>query len=144
MWYGEYHHTLDGKERFVLPAKFRDKMKSFSNKTFYLTRGLDSCLFLFHSEVWRQFEERLKGLAFTKQQSRSFNRLYFSGAQEMEIGAQGRLTIPGYLKKYAGIERDIVIVGVSDRIEIWAAQQWNTFFEENQPNFEKVSEDLFE
>jgi MraZ protein len=144
MWYGEYHHTLDEKDRFILPSKFRDKIKSFSNKKFFMTRGLDSCLFLFHSQIWTQFEDKLKTLSFTKQQSRAFNRLYFSGAQEIEIDTQGRISVPSYLKEFAHIKREIVIVGVADRIEIWDKQEWIKFYAEHRKRFEDVSENLFE
>ncbi|UCC94328.1 MAG: division/cell wall cluster transcriptional repressor MraZ [Candidatus Omnitrophota bacterium] len=144
MWYGEYHHTLDDKDRFVLPAKFRDKIKGFENKKFYITRGLDGCLFLFHAEEWVKLEGKLKSLSFTKRETRFFNRLYFSGAQEIDIDSQGRITLLSYLKDFALIQREIVIVGVADRIEIWAREEWGKFYRENKKRFEEVAENLFE
>ncbi|MCP4653151.1 MAG: division/cell wall cluster transcriptional repressor MraZ [Candidatus Omnitrophica bacterium] len=143
MWYGEYNHTLDEKDRFILPAKFREKIKSFKRKKFYVTRGLEGCLFMFHQDVWRTLEEKLKTLSFTKQQSRSFNRLYFSGACEITVDSQGRVAIPEYLKTYADMYRDVVIIGVADRIEVWSKKRWSTFFTENSKKFEDVAEDLF-
>lgn len=143
MWYGEYIHTLDDKDRFILPAKFREKIKELKRKKFFITRGLDGCLFLFHQDAWEQLEEKLKSLSFTKQQSRHFNRLYFSGAHEIEIDAQGRAIVPGHLKEFARIEREIVILGIADRIEIWGKQQWDSFYQENRKRFEEVSENLF-
>jgi len=144
MWYGEYNHTLDDKDRFILPAKFREKIKALENKKFYLTRGLDGCLFMVHSTVWQGLEEKLKGLSFTKAQSRAFNRMYFSGAQEIEIDGQGRVNVPEYLKEFARIERNIVIVGVSDRIEVWGKKRWEDFYKENEGKFEETAENLFE
>jgi len=144
MWYGEYTHTIDEKDRFILPAKFREKIKTLKERNFYITRGLDGCLFLFAEEAWRKLEDKLKSLSFTKQQSRHFNRLYFSGASEVDIDTQGRITITEYLKEFAQIKREIVIIGVSDRIEVWDKLRWNKFFKENQKNFEEMSEDLFE
>ena len=144
MWYGEYFHTLDEKDRFILPAKFRDKIKTLKQKNFFITRGLDGCLFLFHQEVWATLEEKLKSLSFTKQQSRFFNRLYFSGAKEVEIDSQGRVGVPDYLKDFAQIKREIIIIGVSDRIEVWDKGRWNKFYKENEKKFEQVAEDLFE
>ena len=132
MWYGEYFHTLDEKDRFILPAKFRDKIKTLEKKKFFVTRGLDGCLFLFDQEVWDKLEEKLKSLSFTKQQSRFFNRLYFSGAKEVEIDSQGRVNLPDYLKEFAHIQREIVIIGVSDRIEIWDKGCWDKFYKENE------------
>lgn len=144
MWYGEYKHTLDDKDRFILPAKFREKMKSLKKKKFFITRGLDGCLFLFHQEEWEKLEEKLRSLPFTKQQSRFFNRLYFSGAQEIDIDSQGRITLPVYLKEFASIGREIVITGIADRIEVWDKGRWESFCKENTKNFEGVAENLFE
>lgn len=144
MWYGEFSHTLDDKDRFILPAKFREKIKELKQKKFYITRGLDGCLFLFDAQTWEKLEDKLKSLSFAKQQARSFNRLYFSGAQEVEIDAQGRVVISAYLKEFAKIKREIVIIGVSDRIEIWDKDSWSNFYQENRKNFETAAENLFE
>lgn len=144
MWYGEYIHTLDEKDRFILPAKFREKIKTLKQKKFYITRGLDGCLFLFHQETWEKLEEKLKSLSFAKQQSRSFSRLYFSGAQEIDIDTQGRVTISVYLKEFAKIQKEIVIIGVADRIEIWSRESWVSFYQENRKKFEEAAENLFE
>jgi MraZ protein len=144
MWYGEFSHSLDEKSRFILPAKFRDKIKNLADKRFYLTRGLDQCLFFLHEPEWRKMEEKLKNVSFTKQDSRFFNRLFFSGAQEIEIDAQGRIIIPDYLKDFSGIKKDIVILGVSDRIEIWDKESWKKSYQENSKKFEDISESLFE
>lgn len=144
MWYGEYSHTLDDKDRFIFPAKFREKTKNLKVKKFFITRGLDNCLFLFHQEVWGKLEEKLKSLSFAKQQTRFFNRLYFSGAQEIKVDEQGRITIPEYLKEFAQIKREIVIIGVADRIEIWDKDNWHKFYQENRQKFEAVAENLFE
>jgi MraZ protein len=143
MWYGEYTHNLDKKDRFVLPAKFRDKAEVLEKKKFYMTRGLEGCLFLFSEDVWKSFEEKLKAVSFTKHEGRSFNRLYFSGAQEIEIDSQGRIFIPAYLKEFAQIKREIIIVGVADRIEIWDKERWQRFYQENKKKFEDAAENLF-
>jgi len=144
MWYGEYNHTLDEKDRFVLPAKFRDKIKGFENKKFYLTRGLDECLFMFHSTAWQGLEEKLNSLSFTKGQPRAFNRILFSGAQEIDVDSQGRVNVPDYLKEFAKINRDIVIIGVASRIEIWDKQIWKTYCSSNEDKYEETAEHLFE
>ena len=144
MWYGEYSHSLDSKNRFILPAKFREKMKELKIKKFYVTRGLDGCLFVFDFEAWKKIEDKLKELPFTKSQSRSFNRIYFSGAQEVVFDSQGRATLPDYLKDFAGIEREIMIIGVADRIEIWSKERWEKFYVENKKKFEDTAEGLIE
>ncbi len=144
MWYGEYIHSLDSKDRFILPARFREKIKNLENKKFYLTRGLDGCLFLFSFDVWKKMEEKLKNIPFTKTQARFFNRMYFSGAVEIEFDSQGRAILPDYLKEFAGITREIVIIGVSDRIEIWDRKRWESFFKDNKNRFEEIAEGLIE
>lgn len=144
MWYGEYTHRLDNKDRFILPAKFREKVKALEKNIFFITRGLEGCLFLFSQDVWQNLEEKLKAVSFTKQEGRSFNRLYFSGAHEIEIDSQGRVSIPSYLKEFSQIKKEIVIVGVGDRIEIWDKERWKRFYQENKRKFEEAAENLFE
>lgn len=144
MWYGEYTHTLDDKDRFILPSKFRDKVKEFDVKKLYITRGLDRCLFLFSKDTWIALEEKLKALSFAKQEARFFNRLYFSGAHEIEIDSQGRIAIPKHLKDFSSIIREIVIIGVADRIEIWDKGLWRSFYQDNQKKFEDMADKLFE
>ena len=144
MWYGEYLHSLDGKNRFVLPARFRQEINKQKLKRFYFTRGLDGCLFMFTEADWHKLEDRFKSLPVTKQQARSFNRILFSGAQELEPDSQGRVLIPDYLKEFAGITKDIVIIGVSDRIEIWAKKRWHDFYAKNRTNFEEMAENIFD
>jgi MraZ protein len=144
MWYGQYSHTLDDKDRFILPSKFREKIKHLKKKKLYITRGLDGCLFLFSQSVWEKLEKELKSISFTKQQTRSFNRLYFSGAQEVDIDLQGRVTLPLYLKEFAQIKKDIVIIGVADRIEVWDKGRWDRFYRANKERFEEVAENLFD
>jgi MraZ protein len=144
MYYGEYFHSIDRKGRLILPAKFRDVSKANFVEKFYVTRGLDKCLFMFSEEEWRQQEGKFKTLPFTKLESRTFNRLYFSGAVEVIPDKQGRILLPPYLKDYAGIKRDVTIVGVSNRIEIWAREKWHEFYSNNQQSFESISEKLMD
>jgi MraZ protein len=126
-----------------LPAKVREVAKSHFVERFFVTRGLDKCLFMLPEEEWRAQENRLKAISFTKKESRTFNRLFFSGAAEMDCDAQGRILLPQYLKDYAEIKRDVVIVGVSSRIEIWAKDKWEDFYGNSRQSFEEIAERLF-
>jgi len=144
MFYGEYDHTIDKKGRIILPSKFREASKAHYIERFYATRGLDKCLFVFAEDEWKQQEQRFKGMPFTKLEARKFNRLYFSGACELACDKQGRVLLPGYLKEYAGIKRDVVVVGVSNRIEIWAKEKWKEFYETSKESFEEVAEKLID
>jgi len=144
MFYGEYKHAIDRKGRLILPAKFREAAKINFIEKFFITRGLDKCLFMFSEEEWRSQEQKFKAMPFTKKESRTFNRLYFSGAVEILPDRQGRILLPQYLKEFAGIKRDVMIVGVSNRVEIWSSEQWEQFYGNSKQSFEEISEKLME
>lgn len=144
MFYGEYLHSIDRKGRLILPAKFREVAKSSFIEKFFVTRGLDKCLFMFSEEEWRSQEGKFKAISFTKQQARTFNRLYFSGAVEVVPDRQGRILLPQYLKDFAEIKKDVVIVGVSNRIEIWAKDKWQEFYGSSRQSFEEIAEKLMD
>lgn len=142
MFYGEHDHTIDRKGRLIIPSRFREVMKDHYTERFVVTRGLDKCLFLFPEDEWRTQENKFRALSFTKQEARRFNRFYFSGACELGCDRQGRVLIPPYLKEYAGIKRDVVLVGVSNRIEIWDKDEWKKFYEEGKDSYEQIAEKL--
>lgn len=144
MFYGEYLHTLDRKGRIILPSKFRDAAKANFVEKFYLTRGLDKCLFMFAEEEWKLQEQKFRTMSFTKQESRKFNRIYFSGAVEIIPDKQGRILVPQYLKDFAGIKREVIIIGVSNRIEIWSRDSWADFYKSSKESFEDIAEKLIE
>ena len=142
MFYGEYEHALDNKDRVIIPAKFREIFKENYAEKFYITRGLDRCLFVFTEESWKTQEKKFRDMPFTKGEARKFNRLYFSGACDVVCDKQGRILIPDYLKQYAEIKEIAMIIGVSDRIEIWAKEKWQEFYESNKGSFENLAEKL--
>ncbi len=144
MFYGEYLHSIDRKGRLILPAKFREVAKGNFIEKFFVTRGLDKCLFMFAEEEWRAQEAKFKSITFTKQQARTFNRLYFSGAVEVLPDKQGRILLPQYLKDFAEIKKDVMIVGVSNRIEIWAKNKWEEFYGTSRQSFEEIAEKLMD
>jgi len=144
MFYGEYEHKLDKKGRIIIPSKFREISKEQYIDKFYVTRGLDTCLFMFPEEEWRQQEAKFKNLSFTKRESRKFNRLFFSGAVETIADKQGRILIPSYLKHYAGIKKEIMLIGVSSRIEIWSKEKWEEFYASSRDSFEDIAEKLMD
>lgn len=142
MFYGEYDHTIDRKGRLIIPSRFREVLKEHYTDRLVATRGLDRCLFLFPEDEWRTQESRFRSLSFTKGEARRFNRLFFSGAAELAFDRQGRVLIPQYLKEYAGISRDVVLVGLSNRIEIWDKEEWGKFYEQNKDSYEQIAEKL--
>lgn len=142
MFYGEFEHAIDKKGRIIIPSKFRESFKEYDIQKLYITRGLDKCLFLFTENEWKSQESKFKSLSFTKAESRRFNRLYFAGAGQIECDKQGRILLPKYLKDYAGIKKDIMIVGVSNRIEIWAKEAWHDYYNNAKESFEDIAEKL--
>jgi len=144
MFYGEYIHSIDRKGRLILPSKFREVAKANFIEKFFVTRGLDKCLFMFTEEEWRSQEAKFKSISFTKIQARTFNRLYFSGAVEVLPDRQGRILLPQYLKDFAEIKKDVVIVGVSNRIEIWSKDKWQEFYGGSRQSFEEIAEKLMD
>ena len=144
MFYGEYIHQIDRKGRLVLPSKIREVAKNNFIDKFFVTRGLDKCLFMFGEEEWRNQEQKFKSIPFTKSEARKFNRIYFSGAVDITYDKQGRILIPQYLKDFAGIKRDVVIIGVSNRIELWSKDAWQEFYNTSSQVFEQISEGLVE
>ena len=142
MFYGEYSHSIDRKGRLILPSKFREICKECSVERFYITRGLDKCIFMFSADEWRTQEQKFKGMSFTKQETRSFNRMFFSGAVDVVPDKQGRFIIPQYLKDYANIKRDTVLIGISNRIEIWDKHSWEAFYKNSSNSFEQIAENM--
>lgn len=144
MFYGEYEHTLDKKGRIIIPSSFRDIAKENYIHKFIITRGLDTCLFMFPEEEWKAQESKFKSMPFTKRDARKFNRLFFSGAQEITPDKQGRILIPSYLKNYALIKKEIMIIGVSNRIELWSKDKWVEFYASSKESFEDIAEKIMD
>ena len=115
MFKGEYNHTIDDKGRLIIPVKFRDELGS----EFVVTRGLDGCLFGYNNSEWEVFEEKLRGLPTTNKEARMFQRFMLSGAASVEVDKQGRILLPQNLRTFAHLEKDVVLIGVAGRIEIW-------------------------
>ncbi|WHY79239.1 division/cell wall cluster transcriptional repressor MraZ [Neobacillus sp. WH10] len=138
MFMGEYHHSIDNKGRLIVPSKFRDELGDM----FIITRGLDQCLFGYPVSEWGLIEEKLKGLPLTKKDARAFTRFFFSGATESELDKQGRINVPSPLLQYAKLEKECVILGVSNRIEIWSKQIWEDYFTQSEDSFAEIAENM--
>lgn len=140
MFMGEYQHNIDDKGRMIIPAKFREEL----GNTFILTRGMDQCIFGYPLEEWKVLEEKLKKLPFTKKDARAFTRFFFSGATECQLDKQGRVNIAPPLREYAKLEKDCVVLGVSNRIEIWSKLIWEEYFQESEESFGEIAESLMD
>ena len=139
MFMGEYHHSIDEKKRLIIPSKFRTEL----GESFVITRGLENCLFVYSLVEWNKITDKLRKLPFTKQNARNFNRFLLSGATITELDKQGRANIPSTLAEFASLEKDCVIIGVNDRLEIWSKTKWENFFSENEDKLSDIAEDLF-
>lgn len=120
MFMGEYNHTIDTKGRLIVPSKFREQL----GNEFVVTKGLDGCLFVYSNEEWQHIEEKFREIPLTTKDARKFSRFFFAGATGCEVDKQGRILLPANLREYAGIEKDVVSVGVLSRVEIWSKDRW--------------------
>lgn len=138
MFMGEYHHNLDSKGRLIIPAKFREQVGS----EMVFTRGMEGCIFGYPVTEWQKVEAKLAALPLTKRNARKFTRFFYSGAMAGEFDKQGRVNLTTTLKKHAGLTKECVIIGVSDRIEIWSAERWQNFSDDASENYDDIAEDL--
>jgi len=135
MLLGEYNHNIDDKGRVSVPAKFREDLGS----SFIVTKGLDNCLFIYSKNEWTTFETKLKDLPLTNPNARNFIRFFFSGATECELDKQGRIILPQNLREYAGLNKDVAIIGVATRVEIWDREKWNAYTSSDNMDMDEVA-----
>lgn len=138
MFMGEYNHTIDAKGRLIVPSKFRESL----GDEFVVTKGFDGCLYVFDEEEWTALEQKIKTLPLTNKQARQFARFFLAGAASVEVDKQGRILVPGVLREFADLSKDVTLVGVGSRIEIWDKTRYedtNTF-----EDMEEVAEHLTE
>lgn len=139
MFMGEFHHTIDEKGRMIIPAKLRYQL----GNDFIITKGLDRCLFIYPEVEWQQVMDKYKKLPNTRE-VRNFLRVLLSGATTCNIDKMGRVNINPNLIQYAGLDKDCVIVGVNERLEIWSLENWQQFMNDNEDNFSQTADKLFE
>ncbi len=121
MLMGEFNHTIDAKGRVIIPSKFRESLGDM----FVVTKGLDGCLFGYPIDEWKTIEEKFRSIPLTTKDARKFSRFFFAGACDLELDKQGRILLPPNLREHAGLVKDLVVVGVLNRIEIWDKDRWN-------------------
>lgn len=139
MFMGEYNYSIDEKGRLTIPVKLREQL----GHDFIITRGLDNCLFIYPKNEWDKVIEKYRELPNTKD-ARNFMRFFLSGATISELDKQGRINIANSLIKYAGLQKDCVIIGVNERLEVWDKDRWNNFIEANEDIISDIADKLFE
>ncbi len=138
MFIGEYEHNVDAKGRIIMPAKLREDI----GDKFIITKGLDGCLFAYSQVEWANFEEKLKALPLAQKNARNFVRFFLSGAVECEIDKQGRFLIPANLREHAGLDKEIVIIGVGTRLEIWNREVWKNYSSDDNISADEIAENM--
>lgn len=138
MFIGEYQASIDEKGRIAVPAKFRGLLK----KKVVVTRGLDQSLFLYNIEEWKKLAQKLASLPISTSNTRAFSRLMLAGAMDCELDKQGRITLPGYLKDFARMQKKIVFAGLYNRVEIWSEELWNTYKAQTEKDSNVIAEQL--
>ncbi len=138
MFIGEYNHSIDEKKRLSLPAKFRKELGS----KVIVTRGFDNCLVVYSQKKWETVMEELKKISSNRSEGRMFSRFILGGAVEVALDKLGRALIPDYLKEYAGLKKDTVVCGLSDKLEIWDVEKWGSYKKSNEQNLDKLAENL--
>lgn len=137
MFIGQYQHNLDNKGRVAVPAKFRPQLKSA-----VVTKGLDNCLFLYPRKEWDKKAKEISDLAIDKSGNRAFSRAMLAGAMEVEFDKQGRIVLPEYLRRFAGLHKNVIIAGLYNRLEIWNETDWNKYQAESEKNYNQIAEAL--
>ncbi|WP_101912678.1 division/cell wall cluster transcriptional repressor MraZ [Megasphaera vaginalis (ex Bordigoni et al. 2020)] len=138
MFMGEYSHSIDTKGRVIMPAKFREEL----GLSFVVTRGLEGCLSVYTKEAWEQLAQAMKKLQASKENVRAFKRFVFGSAAEVEFDKQGRILLPGALRDYAKLSKDVVVLGTGDKIEIWSKAAYEEYAAKTVPAMEEIAESL--
>lgn len=143
MFIGEYRHTIDEKNRLIIPSCFRQILTGEKDGC-VITRGLDGSLFLYPFSEWQSLGERLKNFSTNRSEHRAFLRIFFSGAHRIKLDAQGRITLPQPLKEYARIKEKVVIIGAFNKLEIWSEDVWNEYYKRKKEDYEQIAEKIMD
>lgn len=138
MFMGEYSHSIDAKGRLIVPAKLREQL----GDSFVITKGLDGCLFVYPNSEWKNIEARFREVPLTTKDARKFTRFFFAGAAQEEVDSQGRVLIPQTLRQYAGLDKEVLLVGVLDRIEIWDKKRWDDNSTYSESDMDEIAEHM--
>jgi transcriptional regulator MraZ len=138
MFIGEYQHSIDIKKRLSLPAKFRKELGS----RVIVTRGFENCLVIYTKQRWEKVMEQLENLSTGRAETRKFTRAVLGGAVEVSLDKLGRVLLPDYLKEYAGLKKDVIICGLSNKLEVWDSEKWETYRKKAELDIDKVAENL--
>ena len=141
MFFGEYEHKCDSKGRVMMPSKFREQLSD----TFFVTKGMEGCLFVYDEEEWEILATKINSMnQLSRKEARAFARLFYAGASNLQLDNQGRILIPAHLRTYAGIDKEVYILGIAKRIEIWSKERWEAYNDDESLNYEVLSDQLMD
>lgn len=135
---GEFQHGIDDKGRLIMPARFREALGS----SCMIAKGMEKCLFVYTMKEWGQLEEKLNALSVFNKKTRDFKRRFFSGSTESETDKQGRIHISQELRQYAGLMKDVFVIGTGEHIEIWDKEAWEQYRDSLDSDYESLAEEL--
>ncbi len=135
---GEFNHSIDSKGRLIIPSKLRESL----GEHFMITKGLDGCLFLYPDDEWKTFEDKLRTLPLTNKKARDFKRFFIGSAVEGELDKQGRVLISSSLRAHASLEKEVVLAGMLDKVELWSKEAWETRTADVEENIEDIANDM--
>ncbi|NDL66136.1 division/cell wall cluster transcriptional repressor MraZ [Anaerotalea alkaliphila] len=138
MFIGEYNHNLDEKNRVTMPVKFREEL----GDVFYMTKGFDNCLFVYSAQEWERFSTRLQNNQLKSRDARKLQRFFIASANECGLDKQGRILVSTPLKEYAEIQKELVIVGVANRIEVWSKENWDAYNNDDETDISALAEEM--
>ncbi len=141
IFFGEYHYTVDEKNRVFIPSRLRERLNRYG-KFLILLRGLDRCILIYPESIWEDLSQKIQELPLTSREARQFSRYIFSGTYQCEMDSQGRVSLPGPLKEYAGIDKEVVIIGAGNRVEIWGKEEWDEHFREMGDKIDDIASRL--
>lgn len=141
MFFGEYEHKCDSKGRVMMPSKFREQLSD----TFFVTKGMEGCLFVYDEEEWEILATKINSMnQLSRKEARAFARLFYAGASNLQLDNQGRILIPANLRTYASIDKEVYILGIAKRIEIWSKERWEAYNDDESLNYEVLSDQLMD
>ena len=143
MFIGTFYHNLDSKNRVTVPRKILEKAKAGKRSTkFYISMGMEECLFIFTEERWVELTHTWKDLSLGALDARNFQRLFFSDAHEVEVDGSGRILIPDVLKTAINLKREVVFLGAGSRVELWDAERWANHKKKIAGGYAKIAADI--
>lgn len=142
-YFGEFPATLDDKGRVTMPRQFREIMNVLKHHSWYMTRGFDNCVFLFHEAEWARIRKQASGFTVMHGKALDFNRMFFGSVAETKPDQQGRMNVPAHLREYAGLQKEAVIIGVDNHLELWSKDKWRAFQSAHEDTYKEMASQLF-